>query len=168
MTVNQRVTVHHSALSDLEPVILHDLMALRSAVFVVEQNCAYLDLDGRDVEPLTEHVWTADERSLTAYLRVLTEPDGAARVGRVCTRADARGAGLAAALLTDVLDRNPGRVIVLEAQEHLADWYGRFGFVPTGPSYIEDGIPHVPMRREPASQPAPTSQPAATLSTPAR
>jgi ElaA protein len=151
MVLNQRVTVHRSALPDLEPLTLYGLAALRSAVFVVEQNCAYLDLDGRDVEPLTEHLWTADERGPTAYLRVLTEPDGAARVGRVCTRVDARGAGLAAALLTDVLDRNFGRVIVLEAQAHLADWYGRFGFVRSGAGYLEDGIPHVPMRREPTA-----------------
>ena len=143
------MTVRHSALADLDPVTLHDVMALRQRVFVVEQNCVYPDLDGRDVEPLTEHVWTADEQGPTAYLRVLTEPDGAARIGRVCTRADARGTGLAAALMADVLDRNPGRVVLLEAQEHLAGWYGRFGFTVTGPGYIEDGIPHLPMRREP-------------------
>jgi ElaA protein len=143
------MTVHHSVLSDLDPLTLHALMALRSAVFVVEQNCVYPDLDDRDVEPLTEHVWTADEQGPTAYLRVLTEPDGAARVGRVCTRVDARGAGLAAALLTDVLDRHPGRVIGLEAQAHLEGWYGRFGFVTSGAGYVEDGIPHLPMRREP-------------------
>jgi len=141
--------VRRSTLADLDPVTLHDLMALRQGVFVVEQNCVYPDLDGRDTEPQTEHVWTADESGPTAYLRVLTEPDGAARIGRVCTRADARGAGLAAALLGDVLERNPGRVIVLEAQEHLAGWYGRFGFTVTGPGYVEDGIPHLPMRREP-------------------
>src|SRR5690349_3816702 len=132
MVVNQRGTVHRSTFPDLEPLTLYGLAALRSAVFVVEQNCAYLDLDGRDVEPLTEHLWTADEQGPTAYLRVLTEPDGAARVGRVCTRVDARGAGLAAALVADVVDRNFGRVIVLEAQAHLADWYGRFGFAACG------------------------------------
>ncbi len=154
MTVNQRATIHRSALTDLHPLTLHDLMALRSAVFVVEQNCVYLDLDGRDVEPLTEHVWTADHQGPSAYLRVLTEPDGAARVGRVCTRADARGTGLAAALMIDVLDRNPGRVVFLAAQEHLASWYGRFGFAVSGPKFVEDGIQHLPMRREPAAMPA--------------
>ena len=143
-------TVHRSAWTDLDPLTLHDLVALRLTVFVLEQACLYPELDGRDVEPVTEHDWTADERGPSAYLRVLTEPDGAARVGRVCTRADARGAGLAAALLTDVLDRNPGRVIVLEAQEHLAAWYGRFGFTATGPGYLDDGIPHLPMRRAPS------------------
>lgn len=146
MTVSRGTTVRRSVWSELDPINLHDLIALRQAVFVVEQNCVYPDLDGRDVEPLTEHVWTADEHGPTAYLRVLTEPDGAARIGRVCTRADARGGGLA-----DVLDRNPGRVVVLEAQEHLAGWYGRFGFVTSGARYVEDGIPHRPMRRDPAA-----------------
>jgi len=145
------LTINRAPWREIAPAALHGLMALRQAVFVVEQNCVYLDLDGRDVEPLTEHVWTADEQGPTAYLRVLTEPDGGARIGRVCTRADARGAGLAAALLADVLNRNPGRVIVLEAQEHLADWYGRFGFTATGPGYLEDGIPHLPMRRAPTT-----------------
>jgi ElaA protein len=141
------VTVRHSAWADLDPGTLYRLVALRQAVFVVEQNCVYPDLDGRDVEPLCDHVWTADEQGPTAYLRVLAEPDGAARIGRVCTRADARGQGLAADLITDVLDRHPGRVIVLEAQEHLAGWYARFGFTVTGARYLEDGIWHLPMRR---------------------
>jgi ElaA protein len=147
-------TVHRSAWTDLDPLTLHDLVALRLTVFVLEQECVYLELDGRDVEPATEHVWTADERGPSAYLRVLTEPDGAARVGRVCTRADARGQGLAAELIRDVLDRSAGRVVVLEAQDHLADWYRRFGFEATGPGYVEDGIPHLPMRREPAAVPS--------------
>ena len=150
MTVNQRTAIHRSAWLELDPITLHDLIALRQAVFVIEQNCVYPDLDGRDVEPLTEHVWTADEQGPTAYLRVLTEPDGASRIGRVCTRADARGAGLAAALLVDVLNRTDRRVVVLEAQEHLAGWYNRFGFTATGPAYLEDGISHLPMRRNPA------------------
>jgi ElaA protein len=139
--------VRRASWNDLDPRTLHDLVSLRIDVFVVEQACAYPELDGRDVEPGTEHVWTADEKGPTAYLRVLTDPDGEARVGRVCTRADARGAGLAARLLADVLARTGDRAVVLDAQEHLAGWYARFGFAPTGPRFVEDGIPHVPMRR---------------------
>ena len=139
--------VRRAGIADLDARTLHDLIALRVAVFVVEQNCPYEELDGRDTEPATEHLWTADEHGPTAYLRVLSEPDGVLRIGRVCTRADARGQGLAGRLLTDVLDRSPGRVLVLGAQAHLADWYARYGFRPDGPGYDEDGIPHVPMRR---------------------
>jgi ElaA protein len=142
-------TVHHSLLRDLDPVTLHDLLALRINVFVVEQKCAYPELDGRDVEPGTAHLWTADEQGPTAYLRVLAEPNGSARVGRVCTRIDARGQGLAGLLMDDALARaGTGRVVVLEAQEYLAGWYARFGFVPTAESYLDDGIMHIPMRRE--------------------
>jgi ElaA protein len=143
-----------SAWSDLTPALLHDLVALRIDVFVVEQKCPYPELDGRDVEPDAEQVWTQDDRGPTACLRVLTDPDGAARIGRVCTRADARGRGLAAALITDVLDRTADRVVVLEAQSHLAGWYGRFGFRADGPEYVEDGIPHLPMRRAPGARQA--------------
>jgi len=142
------VTIFRSAWADLDPLTLHALVTLRADIFVVEQECAYRDLDGRDVEPQTQHLWTADEQGPTSYLRLLTDPEEL-RIGRVCTRADARGTGLAAALLADVLAGNPGRTIVLEAQEHLAGWYGRFGFTASGAGYVEDGIPHLPMRREP-------------------
>jgi ElaA protein len=144
------IPVNRAAWADLSPATLHDLLALRVNVFVVEQKCCYPELDGRDVEPATEHLWTSDRHGPTSYLRVLADPDGVARVGRVCTRADARGAGLAARLLTEVLASHPERPVVLDAQEHLTGWYGRFGFVPTGPSYLDDGIPHVPMRLTPA------------------
>jgi ElaA protein len=143
--------VQRSAWHQLGPETLHDLLALRINVFVVEQNCPYPELDGRDKEPSTEHVWLADDAGPTAYLRVLTEPDGAARVGRVCTRADVRGQGLARVLMSDVLSRAERQTVLLAAQEHLAGWYARFGFTPTGPSYLEDDIPHVPMRLTPAS-----------------
>jgi ElaA protein len=139
--------IHRSGWAGLDPATLHALVALRIAIFVVEQACPYQELDGRDVEPTAEHLWTADAQGPTAYLRVLSEPDGAARIGRVATRADARGQGLSRLLIEDVLDQEAGRDVVLEAQEHLAGWYARFGFAATGPTYLEDGIPHVPMRR---------------------
>jgi ElaA protein len=144
------VSIRHHRWDDLDAATLHDLVALRIAVFVVEQTCVYNELDGRDREPGTEHVWTADVDGPTAYVRVLTEPDGSARIGRVCTRGDARGAGLAARLLTDVLARTADRTVVLDAQEHLTDWYTRFGFTPSGPAHVEvGGIRHVPMIRHP-------------------
>jgi ElaA protein len=148
VTVRTDVTVHVAAWDDLPPRTIHDLLKLRVDVFVVEQVCWYPELDGRDAEPATEHVWTADDGGPTAYLRVLE--DGAAlRVGRVCTRKDARGDGLAAVLVADVLRRHPDRAVVLDAQSYLVGWYERFGFAVTGPEFLEDGIPHTPMRREP-------------------
>lgn len=128
---------------------LYELLRLRCDVFVVEQACAYPELDGRDREPGTTHHWIADEHdpgSIAAYLRTLTEPDGTIRIGRVATAPSARGQGLAALLVEHVGAGTPGP-IVLDAQSYLVDWYERLGYVVAGPEFVEDGIPHVPMRR---------------------
>ena len=141
------VSPHRARLSELDPLTLHALLRLRVDVFVVEQQCPYPELDGRDSEPGTEHLWLDDEAGPTSYLRVLVEPDGTRRIGRVCTRGDARGRGLAAALLASTLELVGEHTVVLDAQSHLAQWYARFGFEVVGPQFLEDGIPHVPMRR---------------------
>lgn len=138
--------VRTARFADLSARELYALLRLRSDVFVVEQQCVYPDLDGRDTEPGTEHVWIEDPAGIVAYLRVLGEADGV-RIGRVCTRADARGTGAATRLLAHCLDRHQDAPIVLDAQAYLVDYYARFGFTPSGPEFVEDGIPHVPMRR---------------------
>jgi ElaA protein len=140
--------VRVAAWDDLTPRELHDLLKLRIDVFVVEQECWYPELDGRDVEAATEHVWTSDGLGPTAYLRVLSD-GGTRRVGRVCTRKDARGAGLAGVLMTEVLRRHGEGPVVLDAQSYLVGWYRTYGFEPTGEEFLEDGIPHTPMRRAP-------------------
>lgn len=142
--------VRRAAWSELDPATLHDLVRLRVDVFVVEQQCPYPELDGRDVEAGTEHVWAAAAGlRVAAYLRVLREDGGTHRVGRVVTHRRVRGSGLAGLLLADVVARHGAGPLVLDAQAHLADWYARFGFVPAGPGFLEDGIPHLPMRRDP-------------------
>lgn len=136
---------------ELTPRELYDLLRLRSEVFVVEQDCVFLDLDGRDHEPAAEHLWLADDDGVVSAVRILDEGDGVASIGRVVTRPGARSNGAAARLMHEAiaaLDRAGNRAIVLGAQAHLADWYGRFGFEVSGPAYDEDGIEHVPMRRE--------------------
>ena len=138
--------VHAATFADLDPRTLYAILRLRVDVFVVEQACAYPELDGRDLEPSTVHLWASDDAGPTAYLRVLQDSD-AARIGRVCTRADARGSGLAAELMQAALDRFADRPVILDAQAQLAGWYTRFGFQPDGPEFVEDGIPHIPMRR---------------------
>ncbi len=147
-----RLTRHDVPLAQMDAVTLHGLLKLRSDVFVVEQACIYPDIDDRDVEPTTRHVWLADpDGRPAAYLRRLTDPDGTVRVGRVVTRADRRGEGLSRRLvgsvLADLEATEDGGVVVLEAQSHLAAFYASMGFVVAGPEYVEDGIPHVPMRR---------------------
>jgi ElaA protein len=132
---------------ELDAGTLYALLRLRVDVFVVEQDCPYSELDGRDTEAGTWHVWRSAGGRPVGYLRIMQEPDGGARIGRVCVAADARGTGLARQLMAAALDRVGDRACVLDAQSHLADFYGGFGFAPTGPEFIEDGIPHIPMRR---------------------
>ena len=136
--------------ADLDPLTAYHLWALRSEVFVVEQDCPYLDLDGRDLDPGTRHVWIERAGAPVATLRVLDDADadgGALRIGRVATSLAWRGRGLAGLLVSSVVDGAGERDVVLDAQSHLADWYGAFGFVPSGRGFVEDGIPHTPMRR---------------------
>lgn len=138
--------IHVARLAELDPVTLHAILRLRCDVFVVEQACAYPDLDGRDAEPGTLHVAVLEGDRATACLRVLDDGD-ARRIGRVAVAADRRGAGLAARLMERALALGCPPW-VLEAQAHLAAWYERFGFEVAGAEYVEDGIPHVPMRRD--------------------
>lgn len=133
--------------TELDATTAYRLWQLRSDVFVVEQDCAYADLDGRDLESGTRHVYAHEEGRPTAYLRVLSEVDGTARIGRVCVAGVHRSEGLARRLMVYALDEIGERDSVLEAQAHLEGWYARFGYQVTGPGYVEDGIPHVPMRR---------------------
>src|SRR5690606_7197202 len=76
-------SLHVAAFADLDAATLYALLRLRVDVFVVEQRCPYPELDGRDTEPATRHLWLELSRTPVAYLRILAEPDGAARIGRV-------------------------------------------------------------------------------------
>ena len=138
--------VRTAGFADLDPLTAYRLWALRSEVFVVEQDCPYLDLDGRDLEPLTRHLWVEEDGVPVATLRLLDDGD-ALRIGRVATVPSARGQGLAARLVRAALDLAGDRTVVLDAQSHLVDWYAAFGFAPSGRGFLEDGIPHTPMRR---------------------
>jgi ElaA protein len=127
---------------------LQAVLALRVSVFVVEQECAYQEVDGRDLEPDTWHAWVeGDDGAVLAYLRVLTDPGGERRIGRVCTAAEARGAGHAARLMAAALDEIGADASVLDAQTYVQGFYARFGYTPVGDEFDEDGIQHITMRR---------------------
>src|SRR4051795_6968685 len=140
---------------------VYGLCRLRVDVFVVEQRCPYPELDGRDLEPTTVHLWFAADDVPVATIRVLREETGWA-IGRVATAAGWRGRGPAARLMAGrpapcrgeaVGRRGPGAArllaaalavggdepVVLGAQAYLEGWYERFGFRRTGPDYVEDG-----------------------------
>ncbi len=125
---------------------LHDILRLRVDVFVVEQECPYPELDGRDTEDGTRHIWIEDDLGVRAYVRVLDDGE-AQRIGRVVTRMDARSGGLAAALVHHVIETSDAPW-VLDAQTYLVGWYLDHGFEVDGEEFVEDGIPHVPMRRD--------------------
>jgi ElaA protein len=144
-----RIEFRVASFADLNTRTLHDLLKLRVDVFVVEQECAYPELDGRDVEPGTRHLWLSEDGLPIAYLRLLSDPGSVERIGRVAVARQARGGGHAGRLMTEALAVVGHRPCVLEAQSYLVDFYARHGFTPSGPEYVEDGIPHVPMRREP-------------------
>ena len=132
------------AFSELTPLELHEILRLRGDVFVVEQQCVYPDIDGRDTEPTTTHHWIERDGSIAVYARTLADGDGITRIGRVVTAPQFRGNGLAARLVAHLSDAIDGR-IVLDAQRYLVGWYEQLGFVVAGPEFVEDGIPHVPM-----------------------
>ena len=124
----------------------YEVFRLRQDVFVVEQECAYPDLDGRDTEPGTRHLTLEADGALLGYLRILDDGDHA-RIGRVLLRRDARGRGLSQVLVQAALDELGERASVLDAQAPLAGWYAGFGYRVTGEEFLEDGIPHLPMSR---------------------
>ena len=144
-------SLHACGFAALDPATLYALLRLRVDVFVVEQACPYPELDGRDTEPGTWHVWAADGERPVAYLRVLAEADGSYRIGRVCVATGHRGEGLAGLLMEEGLRLAAGRRVVLDAQSYLRDWYERFGFSVSGPEFVEDGIAHLPMSSSPGA-----------------
>jgi ElaA protein len=146
--------IHTAAFADLDGATLYELLRLRVDVFVVEQACPYPELDGRDREPTALHCWIEDGGVPVAALRILRETDGTARIGRVVTAAPARHQGRAAALVRHAVALTAPAPVVLGAQRHLEDWYRSLGFEVDGPAYVEDGIPHVPMRLRRAAAPS--------------
>ncbi len=149
--MTERVTWRQG--NELSAGELHALLKLRVDVFVVEQDCAYAEVDGRDLLATTAHGFIADETSGAQDLSVLAAvrllgDEQPARIGRVVTRSDARGRGLAAELV-ELAHRRAGVAgSFLDAQTYLVEWYGGLGWKVAGPEFVEDGIPHTPMRRD--------------------
>ena len=130
---------------------LYDALALRARVFILEQG-PYLDPDGLDQQSW-HLLGRSDAGTLQAYLRVVdpgvkySEPS----IGRVITRAEARGTGLGRRLMIEGVARCsnvwPGQGIRISAQAHLERFYAELGFARVGEPYGEDNIPHLEMLR---------------------
>ncbi|MBL8604410.1 MAG: GNAT family N-acetyltransferase [Myxococcales bacterium] len=139
--------------SSLSVETLYAIMALRQRVFTVEQRCPYLDADGAD--PKAVHLWClGPSGALSAYARLfgpgVKYPE--CSIGRVVTAPEVRGTGLGRALVAESLARldaayGPRAAVRISAQAHLEAFYGAFGFVGEGETYLEDDILHREMVR---------------------
>jgi ElaA protein len=150
MSAAVTATVHRSWAANLSPETLYELLRLRVDVFVVEQASPYAELDGRDLEEGAVHFWLGGgghPEPVLGCLRLLREPGGEFHIGRLCTARSMRGRGLGRQLMEAALAEVGDRPCVLDAQEHLVDFYRHYGFTPAGETYDWDGVPHVPMRR---------------------
>ncbi|HEU0156946.1 MAG TPA: GNAT family N-acetyltransferase, partial [Stellaceae bacterium] len=128
---------------------LYELLRFRQAIFVVEQRCAYPDLDSRDRE--AAHLLLRRAGELCGCLRVIPVP-AEIRIGRVAVAAPLRRRGLARRMMEEALAfcraSDPGAPVVLSAQLHLVDFYRGFGFAPVGAPYDDYGIMHLDMKLE--------------------
>jgi len=141
-------TTMAATVDELDPRTAYAVWKLRQDVFVVEQDCPYRDLDGRDLDPGTRHVLLVrdDDSSVVGTARVLDDGD-VWRIGRVVCDPAVRGSGASTLLMRAALAQTPGRRdVVLDAQSPLVGWYRAFGFVTDGAPFLDDGIPHTPMR----------------------
>ena len=124
---------------------LYEILCVRSEIFVVEQNCVYQDIDGKDQESI--HIYTEEHGRILAYLRAFKRADDVLQMGRVLTRN--HGLGLGGKILHDGIaiikqEMNPSQIYI-EAQTYAIGFYGREGFLVSSEEFLEDGIPHVEM-----------------------
>ncbi|WP_349828936.1 GNAT family N-acetyltransferase [Brevibacterium litoralis] len=163
--------------AELTSTELYGILQLRSEVFVVEQDCVFLDLDGVDLYPGTLHAFVpgaagpqpfrdshGEQTGLAvkplAYARLLPHGlvDGPAghpagrSIGRVVSDGAARGTGAGRAVVGRfVEDFGADTLLTLNGQSYLERFYSSFGFAVSGPEFLEDGIEHLPMRRRPGT-----------------
>ena len=132
------------ALSNTE---LYQIMKLRVDVFVVEQNCPYPELDNLDQSAI--HFFIPSDNGVNGYLRIYFKSETQVAIGRVITHHDFRKKGISRMLMQQALQwinaQSNIKSIYLQAQQHLVNFYGSFGFEEQSDMYLEDGIPHVDM-----------------------
>ena len=143
------MTWYVKAFHELTATEVYTILKERTDVFVVEQNCPYPEVDGKDLK--SYHLYKVEHDEIVAYATLL--PKGVsyeeASIGRVLVKKEYRGRGLAQELLKRSLayleQSLEETTIKIQAQDYLRDFYGSFGFKASSDTYLEDGIPHVDM-----------------------
>ena len=124
---------------------VENVFSLRSEVFVVEQDCVYQDIDGKDQK--AKHVLGKKNNEIVAYARIFKPGEyfKEASFGRAVVKKTERGKGVGDELVINCLENITEEEIKISAQSYLKDFYGKHGFVAKGQEYLEDGIPHTAM-----------------------
>ena len=143
--------LHFKTFNELNTTELYKILQLRSEVFVVEQNCAYQDIDDADFKAIHQLIYK--ETKLAAYARILPPRSyfEELSIGRIVTAFRLRRTGLGHQLMQEAIDycqkHFPDQSIKLSAQQYLIKFYESHQFHTQGEGYLEDGIPHIAMIR---------------------
>ena len=131
--------------SELSTKEVENIFSLRTEVFVVEQECVYQDIDGKDQK--AKHVLGKKNNEIIAYARIFKSGDyfKEASFGRAVVKKTERGKGIGDELVVYSIKNIHEEEIKISAQSYLKDFYGKHGFVAKGDEYLEDGIPHTAM-----------------------
>lgn len=144
------MTLHIKSFPELTARELYEILRVRAAIFVVEQNCVYPDPDGIDLQ--STHVWMEENGKILAYLRFFRKEGetDTVQIGRVLTteRGKGYGAQILQAGIRAAETRLHPKKLYLEAQSYAIGFYEKAGFRVTSAEFLEDGIPHVQMTRK--------------------
>lgn len=145
-----KVSFHIKPFDQLSNLELYQLLSLRQDIFVVEQNCPYLDADSKDLEGF--HIFCIHQNEIIACSRLLpkgTSYKNYASIGRICCKKSYRGSDIALKIIELSIQHSrktyPKASIKISAQAPLVSYYEKFGFVSIGEPYLEDDIPHQAM-----------------------
>lgn len=131
---------------------LYNILQLRSEVFVVEQNCIYQDIDGKDQK--AAHIFIEQNKDILAYSRIFDESEYFENpsIGRVVVKKEKRGKELGKKIMIEgakyIKATFTNKKIEISAQKYLKDFYSELGYEFTGNEYLEDGIPHIRMIKQ--------------------
>ena len=142
---------HYKEFDELTSAELYEILSLRVTVFMVEQNCLYNEMDGKD--PKCAHLWCTMDGKILAYCRIVPPKVSyeLPSIGRVVSHPDSRHLKLGHQLMRNAIEiiQNHFQTnsIKISAQSYLKNFYAQYGFEQTSDEYLEDNLPHMEMRR---------------------